>query len=48
MKKTICTRENGSFENGTLYLIQSLRGGRIRLGQGSRYKNLLFGNHRDR
>ena len=35
-EKTICTRENDSFENGTLYLIQPLREGREGLGQGSR------------
>ena len=35
-EKTICTRENDSFENGTLYLIQPLSEGREGLGQGSR------------
>ena len=35
-EKTICTRENGSFENGMLYLIQPLSEGREGLGQGSR------------
>ena len=35
-EKTICTKENGSFENGTLSLIQPLSEGRGGLDQGSR------------
>ena len=35
-EKTICTKENGSFENGTLSLIQPLSEGRGGLDQGRR------------